>query len=81
MRGGPIATDLKIGRPANRTRRYTGDRRSILEEGLLWGPDAHGVFWRPLRAYFDDPNSDGVGETLVILAPVHPDGLPAEVRR
>ncbi len=81
MRGGPVATDLKIGRPANRSRRYTGDRRGILDEGSLWGPDAHGVFWRPLRAYFDAEARDGAGETLVIVGPVHPDELHAGVVR
>ncbi len=65
---------LKLGRPANRRRRLKGDRRSILDENVLWGPDAHGVYWRPVRAYFDD------GETLVITEPVHPDELPMALR-
>lgn len=62
---------LLLGRPKNRRRVFKGDRRSILDENVLWGPDAHGVYWRPVRAYFDD------GETLVIASPVHPDEVPA----
>ncbi|MCG7610333.1 hypothetical protein [Mycobacterium sp. CnD-18-1] len=77
LRGGPVAKDLKLGRPDNRSRRYAGDRRGLVDEDVLWGPDAHGVYWRPVRSYFDADARAGAGETLVIMAPVHPDELGA----
>lgn len=58
---------LKLGRPDNRRYRYKGDRTAMLDDPALMGPDAHGVFWRPVRAY---PEGD---ETLVVFEPVHPD--------
>lgn len=73
--GSPVA-DIPIGRPRNRKRVYRGDRTQILDENVLWGPDAHGVFWKPIRAYYE-PAPD---ETLVVTAPVHPDELPVGLR-
>ncbi len=70
------ATGLQIGRPKNRTYTYPGDRRGMVDAASLMGPDAHGVFWQPLREYYEaEPD-----ETLVVFAPVHPDHLPAGVR-
>jgi hypothetical protein len=66
---------LQLGRPADRKYRFKGDKRGMVAEGLLRGPDAHGVFWRPVREY---PPEDG--RTLVVFAPVHPDDLPPGVR-
>ena len=63
---------LKLGRPADRRYTYKGDRRGMV--GTLMGPDAHGVFWKAAREYFED------GKTLVVFQPVHPDDLPAGVR-
>lgn len=60
---------LKMGRPDNRRYTYKGDRRSIVDEPELYGPDAHGVSWWPVRAYYEN------GETLVIYEPVHPDDI------
>jgi len=71
---------LKLGRPANRKRVYPGDRRTVVDEKPLWGPDVHGVFWTPVRAYYEQQARDGAGETLVITAPVHPDDLPPGYR-
>lgn len=67
---------LPLGRPDNRKYNYPGDRRGLVEEAQLRGPDAHGVFWRPLREYYDED----VDKTLVVFCPVHPDELPARVR-
>jgi hypothetical protein len=71
----PTAAGLPLGRPKNRTRTYAGDRRAIADEKPLWGPDAHGVYWRPQRAYYEPTARGGVGETLVVIAPVHPEEL------
>lgn len=60
---------LKLGRPDNRRYTYRGDRRSMVENPKLMGPDAHGVYWQPVRAYYEN------GETLVVFAPVHPDDI------
>lgn len=68
------ATGLGIGRPKNRTYTYPGDRRGMVDAASLMGPDVHGVYWRPLREYYE------ADETLVVFAPVHPDHLPAGVR-
>lgn len=57
---------LALGRPANRRKVYPGDRRALAQEQALMGPDVHGVWWRPVRAYYE------AGETLVVFAPVHP---------
>lgn len=65
---------LQLGRPADRRYRYPGDKSGIVAEGMLRGPDAHGVYWRPVREYLED------GHTLVIFAPVHPSELPAGLR-
>lgn len=70
----PVA-DIPLGRPRNRRRTYVGDRRDVLQDDTLWGPDAHGVFWRPVRAYFEPEARGGLGETLIVTAPVHPDEL------
>ena len=72
--------DIPLGRPQNRRRVYPGDRTGILGENVLWGPDAHGVFWRPARAYYEPSAREGLGETLVVVAPVHPDELPAGLK-
>ncbi len=61
---------LPLGRPANRTRRLKGDRRGQVAEGRLLGHDAHGVFWRPVREYYQDDDT-----TLVVYEPVHPSEL------
>lgn len=74
--GLPVATGLNLGRPANRKYVYRGDKRGVVAEAALMGPDAHGVYWRPLREYYE-PTPD---ETLVVFAPVHPDDLPAGVK-
>lgn len=58
---------LKLGRPDNRTYTYRGDRTGMVAAAPLMGPDAHGVFWRPVREYLEN------GNTLVVFAPVHPD--------
>lgn len=72
----PQATGLGLGRPKNRTYTYRGDRRGMVTTADLMGPDAHGVYWKPVREYYE-PTPD---ETLVVFAPVHPDDLPAGVR-
>lgn len=46
----------------------------MIEEGTIVGPDAHGVHWEPIRAYYEN------AETLVVFAPVHPDNLPWHMR-
>lgn len=67
---------LKLGRPDNRRKTYAGDRRDILDYAQLLGPDFHGVFWRPVRAYYDkEPDT-----TLIVYEPVHPDDLPEGVK-
>lgn len=63
------APGLKLGRPDNRRYKYKGDRRDLVDTPTLMGPDAHGVMWTPVRAYYENE------ETLVIFAPVHPDEL------
>lgn len=63
------ALGLKLGRPANRTYTYEGDRRNILDRPSIMGPDAHGVYWEPVRAYYEN------SKTLVVFAPIHPDQL------
>jgi hypothetical protein len=68
-----VAHGLKIGRPDNRRYTYDGDRRHLVVDKPLLGPDAHGVYWEPVRAYFEN------GCTLVVYAPVHPDDLPGRV--
>lgn len=70
-----VATGLKLGRPDNRRYTYKGDRRNMIESQQLMGPDVHGVYWEPVRAYYEND------ETLVVFAPVHPDNLPDRVRR
>lgn len=64
-----IAHGLKTGRPDNRRYRYNGDRRDMVSEPRLFGPDAHGVYWWPIRCYYED------GKTLVVFEPVHPSQL------
>lgn len=66
---------LKLGRPDDRRYRYDGDRRGMVDAAALMGPDAHGVYWKPVREYFEND------QTLVIFAPVHPDNLPVGVAR
>lgn len=68
-----IAYGLKLGRPDNRRYRYKGDRRDIVDEPHLMGPDAHGVSWWPVRAYFEN------GVTLVVYEPVHPDEIAGKL--
>lgn len=77
MRDDPRVAGLPMGRPANRKRVYRGDRRGLVADPAngLMGPDAHGVYWRPVREYYA-PTPD---ETLVVFAPIHPDDLPAGV--
>lgn len=70
---GRVAYGLKMGRPDNRRYHYKGDRRDIVDEPRLYGPDAHGVAWWPIRCYYEN------GETLVIYEPVHPDDIPARL--
>jgi hypothetical protein len=65
----PVAYGLKLGRPDNRRYTYQGDRRSMVKEPELMGPDAHGVSWLPVRAYYED------GKTLVVFTPIHPDEI------
>lgn len=60
---------LPLGRPANRSYRFKGDKTGMVAEGFLRGPDAHGVFWKPVREYLEDD------KTLVVFAPVHPSEL------
>jgi hypothetical protein len=67
---------LKLGRPADRRYTYKGDRRGMVAAGELMGPDAHGVYWKPLREYLNPDNT-----TLVVFAPVHPDLLPSGLRQ
>jgi len=68
-----VAYGLRNGRPDNRRYVYKGDRRDILTDKPLMGPDAHGVYWEPVRAYYEND------ETLIVFAPVHPDHLAARV--
>lgn len=70
-----MAFGLKLGRPDNRRYRYKGDRRDMLESKPLMGPDAHGVYWEPVRAYFEND------ETLMVFQPIHPDDLGDRVAR
>ena len=65
----PVAHGLKLGRPDNRRYTYKGDRHDIVDEPRLLGPDAHGVAWWPVRAYYEN------GSTLVVFEPVHPDQI------
>jgi len=67
-----VAHGLMLGRPDNRRYVYDGDRRTMLDDKPLMGPDAHGVYWEPVRAYYDL----ALDSTLVVFAPVHPDNLP-----
>ncbi|OYN80414.1 hypothetical protein CG716_09795 [Mycolicibacterium sphagni] len=64
-----------MGRPDNRSCTYKGDRRGIVADAQLMGPDVDGVVWRPVREYFED------GKTRVIYEPVHPTELPAGMFR
>lgn len=66
-----VATGLKMGRPDNRRYTYKGDRRSIVAEPELLGPDAHGVAWWPIRCYYDEASDT----TLVVFEPVHPEQI------
>jgi len=68
-----MAFGLKLGRPDNRRYTYKGDRRDMLVNKPLMGPDAHGVYWEPVRAYYENAC------TLVVFAPVHPDDLTGRV--
>ncbi|MGV0805819.1 hypothetical protein [Mycolicibacterium setense] len=68
-RGAPVAVGLPLGRPDNRRYTYRGDRRELCDDPDLMGPDAHGVYWRPVRAYYDCE----AGSTLVVYEPVHPE--------
>lgn len=69
-----VAHGLKLGRPDNRRYRYKGDKRGMVANPRLMGPDAHGVFWVPVREYYEN------SETLVVFAPVPPDDIPAPLR-
>lgn len=69
----PRVAALPLGRPANRRRVLSGDRRGLVVEARILGPDVHGVYWRPVREYYEAVPD----ETLVVFAPVHPDELPA----
>ena len=67
----PKETTLKLGRPDNRRYTYKGDKRYMTSKPALMGPDAHGVYWMPVRSYWDED----ADTTLVVFAPVHPDDL------
>lgn len=67
----PVETKLKLGRPENRRYVYDGDRRHMSAHPTVMGPDAHGVYWMPVRSYYDTEQ----GKTLVVFSPVHPDDL------
>ena len=68
-----MAHGLKLGRPDNRSYRYKGDRRSIVDNPELLGPDAHGVAWWPVRCYYENDS------TLVVFEPVHPDEIAGKL--
>jgi len=68
----PVAHGLMMGRPDNRRYIYDGDRRSMPGDSILMGPDVYGVYWQPVRTYYD-PVQDS---TLVVFEPVDPDTLP-----
>jgi hypothetical protein len=64
---------MTVGRPDNRTYVYRGDKRGMVDGAQLMGPDVHGVYWQPLREYYE-PEPD---ETLVVFKPIHPDDVAA----